>query len=100
MKKVKSRIGLFLFQSQWFKEVGLTRGGSEGAAAKGLGESLEADAAEIARILGQEADVVTTAPVSTPEQACEAALRFVNARVDLVVICPVVWSEDQPLFKA
>lgn len=100
MQKVKPRIGLFLFQSQWFKDVGLTGRGSGGAVAESLSDLVAANASEMGKLLQGQADLVATEPIATEEQACVAALKFLNEQVDVVLVCPLVWSEDQPLLNA
>jgi L-arabinose isomerase len=98
VNKIKPRIGVLAFQSQWFKDAGLT-GGNEAGAARSLGETILADSRFIAETLEKHAAVVMPEPVTTAVQASEAAQEFIREQVDLVVICPIVWSEDTPLFK-
>lgn len=45
MQKVKPRIGLYLFQSQWFKDVGLTGGREDAGSSRSLNENIQADVA-------------------------------------------------------
>jgi L-arabinose isomerase len=91
----KPKVGLLFLAAQWFWEQNIqgTQAGRYGQ----LSEVVEAGAEAVAARLRQEVELVEVGIVHTVDQAREAARKLRAADLDLLVICSLIWAEDDPL---
>lgn len=61
---------------------------------------IESDVASIERNLRSFVDVVSSGLVLNEDQAIRAAREFGREGINLLIICSIVWSSDQPLLTA
>jgi L-arabinose isomerase len=91
----RPRIGiLFLAGESWW-EAGVSDA-KEGPYA-GFLNTVERDVRAITAELSKGHDVVTSGLLHTVKEAVEEARRFNEARVDAVVFCPIIWTNDAPV---
>jgi L-fucose isomerase-like protein len=91
----RPKIGLlFLAGDSWW-EMGVW-GATQGRYA-GFKENVEQDARRAREGLARLFDVVSSGIIHTVDGAVQEARRFNDERVDAVVYCPIVWTNDQPL---
>jgi L-arabinose isomerase len=95
MESRRARIGvLFLAGDTWW-EMGVW-GAAKGRYA-GFKEKVEQDAKRARDALSLQFDVVSSGIVHTVDGALKEARRFNDEKVDAVVYCPIIWTNDQPL---
>jgi L-arabinose isomerase len=90
----KPRVGLLLLAAEWFGQH------ADRGRYKDIAPTVDADARRIQQFLGRSMDVVCTGVVHTEAQAVEAARKFRDSEIDLLIVCAVIWSEDAPLIRA
>ena len=88
----KPKIGLLTFASEWFWQAGAQKLYPD------LPKRVENDTSKIVSILRKEMDVVHSGITGTREKVLLAIDTFRKESVDLVVICPLMWTDDDPLF--
>jgi len=93
----RPKIGLFFMAAQFFWDRGLASISDESA--KSLSQVVEEDAQAIVDTLQERMGVVCPGIVRTVAEAEAAAAEFKKSEIDLLVICHLMWSEDQPLLK-
>ena len=97
MPKERPKVGLFFMAAQFFWDRGIVSSTEESA--KSLSQIVEDDAQAIVDTLRERVDVVCPGIVRTVAEAEKAAAEFKRDEVDLLIICHLMWSEDQPLLK-
>ncbi len=85
---LRPRIGVLLVTSGWFREVGLQRAGSDTT------REVAGAAAALVRRLEECADVVCDGVLFSTADAQKAGQRIADARVDGVLLAPLMWCED------
>ncbi|MBI2915001.1 MAG: hypothetical protein HYY08_03635 [Firmicutes bacterium] len=93
----RPRVGLLLLTANFWESNGQTTG--EGRY-KELPGWIEDDAASVRQVLGKELDIVGGGVIRNPAQARAAARRIRVEDVDALVICHLMWAEDQVLIAA
>lgn len=91
----RPRIGLLFLAGESWWEAGLSDA-REGPYA-GFLQTVERDVEAITAELSREHEVVTSGLLHTVKQAVEEARRFNEAKVDAVVFCPIIWTNDAPV---
>jgi L-arabinose isomerase len=87
----KPRLGLVFFVARWFEEVVLGNDDS----AREFDRFMEEDTDRIVKGLSHGCELVRSPMVSSTEKAREAANLLLNEDVDAVLLCFVVWAEDE-----
>jgi len=91
----RTKIGaLFLAGDSWW-ESGICDA-LEGRYA-GFVEKVEQDVATATSVLASVSDIVTSGLLHTTEQVIAEAGRFNDEKVDAVILCPIIWTNDQPI---
>ncbi len=88
-------IGLVPAAAGWFWEVGLQS--TTAQATSPAHRQLLADLADVQRALGERLDIKAASIVNSEQSAAEAAELLGAARLDLLVLCHLMWCEDPPL---
>lgn len=88
-------VGLLLLAGDTWWEMGVCEA-KTGRYAGFMGK-VEKDAGNIRAALGKSFRVVTSGIVHTVDAAVAEARRFAAERVDAVIYCPIIWTNDQPL---
>jgi len=91
---VKPKIGVLLITSGWFRDVGLQQSGSS------LTAEVDDMAREIVVRLSAFCEPVCRGVVYSEADAAAAAVEFISAEVDGLVISSLMWCEDQILRAA
>jgi L-arabinose isomerase len=89
----KPRLGVVFFAARWFEEVVL----HNEASASEFERFLREDRARIVDRLSETCHVVECSLVTSREKAREASHKLLSESVDAVLLCFVVWSEDEYL---
>ena len=91
-KKMQVKVGLVLVAAKcfWDKRVQSYRK---------LPELIKKDAENIVSRLSKHMGIVNTGIVTSIQEAEIAIEEFKKEKIELLIICPVMWSEDQPLIK-
>jgi L-arabinose isomerase len=92
---VRPTVGLLLLAGDTWWEMGVceaTAGRYAGFMAK-----VERDAHNIRESLGRSFRIVTSGIIHTVDAAVAEARRFASEKVDAVIYCPIIWTNDQPL---
>lgn len=92
----KPKIGLLPLAADWFWRQNIQGGGGRYRRLPGL---VERDVAALTRAVSADLDIVSPGLVHTVPQAAAAARTLRAARIDLLLVCSVIWSEDQPLLR-
>jgi L-arabinose isomerase len=91
----RPKIGaLFLAGDSWW-EAGVCQA-ADGPYA-GFIQKVESDVAAISAWLARDFEVVTSGLLHTTAEAIAEAERFNAARVDAIVFCPIIWTNDAPV---
>lgn len=93
MNEMKPKLGVVFFAARWFEEVVL---GSERSASE-FSRFLKEDTAKITTGLSGACKVVECPLVTSMEKARQSAHKLLAEDVDAVLLCFVVWSEDEYL---
>ncbi|NIQ17890.1 MAG: hypothetical protein GTN43_03715, partial [Candidatus Aenigmarchaeota archaeon] len=91
MKVQRPKLGLVFFVARWFEEVVLGNDDS----AREFGRFMNEDTERIIKGLGDECELVRCPMVSSNEKAREAAHLLLKEDVDALLLCFVVWAEDE-----
>jgi len=91
-KKMQVKVGLVLVAAKcfWDRRVQSYRK---------LPELIKKDAENIVGRLSKHMGIVNTGIVTSIREAEIAIEEFKKEKIELLIICPVMWSEDQPLIK-
>jgi len=92
----KAKVGLFMTAGEWFWEIA---GDMKKSRYGGLARIVEDAASKIEAKLGATMEIVSSGVVRSGEQAVRAVEKFNREKVDLVVACSLIWSEDQPIHE-
>ncbi len=92
----KPRVGLFMTAGDWFWEIA---GDLTKSRFAGLAKIAEDAAAKVEKKLAATMEVVSSGVIRTAEAAIAATEKFRTAHVDMVVVCNLIWSEDQPVHE-
>lgn len=90
---MKPKVGVVFFAARWFEEVVL---GSDKSASE-FNRFMEEDTAKVTAGLSEACTVVVCPLVTSMEKAWQSAQMLLGADVDAVLLCFVVWSEDEYL---
>ena len=88
-------VGLLLLAGDTWWEMGVCEAKTGRYA--GFMDKVEKDSRNIRTALEKHFRVVTSGIVHTVDAAVAEARRFAAERVDAVVYCPIIWTNDQPL---
>jgi hypothetical protein len=88
-------VGLLLLAGDTWWEMGVCEAKTGRYA--GFMDKVERDAHNIRESLGRSFRVVTSGIVHTVDAAVAEARRFASEKVDAVIYCPIIWTNDQPL---
>ena len=91
----KPKVGLFFLAGASWWDAGICDA-REGPFA-GFIEKVSGDVAAATAALSQDFDVVSSGLLHSTEQAVEEARRFNAERVDAIVFCPIIWTNDPPV---
>jgi L-arabinose isomerase len=91
----KPKVGLLLLTAEWFGQIG-----ASGGSFAELPRALEGDAAQMARALGRELEIVQPGVLATLEQVDRALAAFKAHDVDAMIACQITWGEDRLILKA
>jgi len=97
MEKMKPKIGLLMLAAGWFWEKGIQ--GSEKGRYNKLSAIVEKDTEKIIEKLKEHLDLVESGLVHSIDKAAKAVQKFKKSRIELLIVCHLMWSEDQPLIK-
>lgn len=89
----KPRLGVVFFAAKWFEEVVL--GGDE--TAEQFTRFLDQDTSRIIGKLQEDYEVIDFPVVTSMEKANNAAIKLLGKDIDCLLLCFVVWSEDEYL---
>jgi L-arabinose isomerase len=95
LRRRKPRVGLFLSAGKWFWDVG-----NEAAANSrfgGLSRAVTEAAGNITHKLSETMNVIASEVCLTKDDAVRASTKMREARIDLLIVCSVVWTEDEPV---
>lgn len=96
MFKRKAKVGLLLLAADWFWQQNIQ--GSGGRYSR-VPQLVEVDMAALTGAIADDLELVTVGLVHNVSQARAAVKRFRAADIDLLLICSIIWSEDQPLIE-
>ena len=85
----KPRVGTLLLSSGWFHDVGMQ--------SDQLTRAIDRAAAEIVERLTAHVEVVFPREVHSLDEAHKAVEAFNRSDIDLLLVCYLTWTEDQPL---
>jgi len=88
MENAKPKIGLVVMANEWFWKYKMF--GSE------FLELIEKDAESIRTKLSEFADVVDMGIILNERQAIDAIRNIKSRDVDLLLVCPIIWTSDLP----
>ena len=91
MDERKPRLGIVFFVARWFEEVVLGNDDS----ARQFNRFMEEDTARIVDGLSEGCELVRCPMVASVETAWKAADLLLGEDVDAVLLCFVVWAEDE-----
>ena len=94
---MKPKVGLLMLAAGWFWEKGI-QGSDRGRYSK-LSSIVEKDTEKIINILKEHVDLVETGLVYSIDKAANAVEKFKENKIELLIVCHLMWSEDQPLIK-
>lgn len=86
-----------MLSAGWFWEKGI-QGSDKGRYSK-LSSIVEKDTERIINRLKEHMDLVETGLVYSIDKAANAVEKFKENKIDLLIVCHLMWSEDQPLIK-
>lgn len=89
---MKPRVGILFFAHEWFWNYKMF--GSE------FLRLLESDVENIEKNLKSFAEVVSSGIILNEHQAKEAAKKIKEKRVNLIILCPIVWSSDSTVLAS
>ena len=92
---MRPKAGLLMLAAGWFWEKGISDQGRYSE----LSSIVEKDAEKIAGKLKERVDLVETGLVCSADKAAKAAEKFRTGDIDLLIVCHLMWSEDQFLVK-
>jgi L-arabinose isomerase len=93
MDGMKPKLGVVFFAARWFEEVVL----GSNSSAKAFSRFINEDTSKIKEALSEACMVVDCPIVTSMEKARESVRRLFSEDVDAVLLCFVVWSEDEYL---
>ena len=94
MKK-RAKIGLFFLGGESWWEAGVCDA-KEGPFA-GFINKVESDVTAITKKLAQEFDIVSSGLLHSKDQAIQEARKYNAEKVDAIVFCPIIWTNDAPV---
>ena len=86
---IKPKFGILFFTSGWFREVGLQTSSSN------ITEEVDKIGDEIVKSFSQFMEPVYSGVIFSEAEARDAAREIKAADVDGIIICPLMWCEDQ-----
>ena len=86
---IKPKFGILFFTSGWFREVGLQTSSSN------ITEEVDKIGDEIVTNFSQFMEPVYSGVIFSEAEARDAAREIKAADVDGIIICPLMWCEDQ-----
>lgn len=86
----RPKVGLLPLIGEWLGQIGA---GKEGFY-RNLPRQAVDDGQKIAKILGGDLEVVDPGIVNSADKVSEAVKIFKKARVDLIIVCYLMWGED------
>lgn len=92
---MRPKAGLLMLAAGWFWEKGISDQGRYSS----LSSIVEKDAEAIVNRLKERMDLVETGLVYSADKAAKAAEQFRASDIDLLIVCHLMWSEDQLLVK-
>lgn len=93
--ELKPKIGvLFLAGDSWWEAC--ICGASEGPYA-GFLERVQRDVASLTVALRAEMAVVTSGLLHTEEEVARELALFAGERIDAIILCPIIWTNDAPI---
>jgi L-arabinose isomerase len=93
----RPKLGLALLSAEWFYDRG--EAGTAIDSARALGPIVRRDVEELVARVSVFADPVHPHLITTAEQAEPAAAAYRQANIDGLIICPMTWSQDEPLLR-
>src|SRR3972149_6394775 len=94
---MKPKVGLLMLAAGWFWEKGI-QGSTKGRYTE-LASVVEKDTEKIVKKLKERMNVVDSGLVISMDKAVKAVEKFKDNRIELLIVCHLMWSEDQPLLK-
>jgi L-arabinose isomerase len=91
----KAKIGLFFLAGDSWWEAGICDATSGRFA--GFIRKVEQDVISITAALSKEFEIVSSGLLHSSAQAVAEARRYDEQRVDAIVCCPIIWTNDPPL---
>lgn len=93
MNNRKQKLGLVFFAAKWFEEVVL--GGDD--IAQEFNRFMDEDTGRIINRLSEDFEVVNCPVVTSMDKARQASKDFLAVDIDCLLLCFMVWSEDEYL---
>ena len=93
MNSRKQKLGLVFFAAKWFEEVVL--GGNK--AAQEFNRFMDDDTAKIINKLSEDFEVINYPIVTSMEKAHQTSKDLITEDIDCLLLCFIVWSEDEYL---
>jgi len=95
LKRRRPRVGLFVAAGKWIWDVG--NEAAAGSKFRGLSRAVVEAAESIKRKLSETMDLAVSQVCLTREDAVKASTRLRELNPDLLVVCSIVWTEDEPV---
>ena len=93
--KDRAKIGLFFLGGESWWEAGVCDA-QEGPFA-GFIDKGESDVASITKTLAQDFEIVSSGLLHSVDAAIQEARKYNDAKVDAIVFCPIIWTNDAPV---
>ena len=94
---MKPKVGLLTLAAAWFWDKGI-QGSTKGRYTE-LASVVEKDREKVVKKLKERLNVVDSGLVISMDKAVRAVEKFKDNRIELLIVCHLMWSEDQPLLK-
>jgi L-arabinose isomerase len=91
----RPKVGLFFMAGETWWEAGVNDA-KEGTYA-GFIKTIENDVAAIMKELAKHFDIVSSGLLHTKDAAVKEARKFNSEKVDAIVFCPIIWTNDPPV---
>jgi L-fucose isomerase-like protein len=91
----KPKIGLFFIAGESWWEAGICNATTGQFA--GFIQKVERDVQSLTDALSRDHVVVSSGLLHSSEQALREARRFCDEKIDVIVCCPIIWTNDPPV---
>lgn len=93
--KARAKIGLFFLGGESWWEAGVCDA-QEGPFV-GFIDKIESDVASMTKKLAQDFDIVSSGLLHSVDAAIQEARKYDDEKIDAIVFCPIIWTNDAPV---